>query len=178
MSFIRQMDVPGGLLIKSVHPFKKTSTRVKVLNINYPDTSEQPVEKMHSLILPYAGPKGNIIIETMNNNLKRFSPDNVKTRGTYTGLKIGKKFQIKDKTEDQHKDDLAYYSKCPEWTCNEGYLGETGRRINERSADHCRRDKQSHLLRDALNNNHKTVDLKDFKIIGSSYHNNRFKRKT
>ena len=28
------MDILGGLLIKSVHPFKKTSTRVKVLNID------------------------------------------------------------------------------------------------------------------------------------------------
>ena len=43
--------------------------------------------------------------------------------------------------------------------------------------DHCGKDKQSHLFRHALNNNHKTVDLKDFKIIYSSYHNNRFKMK-
>ena len=69
------------------------------------------------------------------------------------------------------------YSKCPEQTCNEDYLGETGKRIIERSADHSGKDKQSHLLRHALNRNHKTVDLKDFKIIDSSYHNNRFKRK-
>ena len=57
------------------------------------------------------------------------------------------------------------------------WRGVTGRRIIERSADHCGKDKQSHLLRHALNNNHKTVDLKDFKIIYSSYHNDRFKRK-
>ena len=38
----------------------------------------------------------------------------------------------------------------------------------------------SHLLRRVLNNNYKTVDLKDFKIIDSSYHNIndiRFKKK-
>ena len=73
---------------------------------------------------------------------------------------------------------LFHYSNCPEPTCNEDYLGETGRRIIERSADHCGKEKQSHLLRHALNNNHKTVDLKDFKIIDSSYHNNMFKSKT
>ena len=77
----------------------------------------------------------------------------------------------------QHKQDLVYYSKCPEPTRNENYLGETGRRIIQRSAGHCGRDKQSHLLRHALNNNHKTVVLKNVKIIDSSYHNNRFKRK-
>ena len=56
------------------------------------------------------------------------------------------------------------------------YLVKIGRTINERSADHCK-DKQSHLLRHALNNNHKTVDLKDLKIIDSNYHNNKFKQK-
>ena len=132
---------------------------------------------MYSLILPYAGPKGNSIIKAMNNSLKRILPDNVKTRVTYTGQKLSTKLQIKDKTKDRHKHDLVYYSKCPEPTCNEDCLGETGRRIIERSADHCGKDKQSHLLRHALYNNHKTVDLKDFKIIDSSYHNNRFKRK-
>ena len=80
-------------------------------------------------------------------------------------------------TKDQHKYDHVYYSKCLEPTYNEDYLVKTGRRITERSADHCDKDKQSHLLRHLLNNNHKTVDLKDFKITDSSYHNNKFKRK-
>ena len=69
--------------------------------------------------------------------------------------------------KDQHKHDFVYFSKCLEPTCNEDYLGETGRRIIERSADHCDKDKQLHLLRHALNNNHKTVALKDFNIIDS-----------
>ena len=163
-------------MIKSVHPFKKISTSKS--SEHYPDTSEQPVEKMYSLILPYAGPKGYSIVKTMNNSLKRISPDNVKTRFTFTGQKLSTKLQINDKTKDQHKHDLVYYSNCPKPTCNEDYLGETGRRIIERSADHCGKEKQSHLLRHALNNNHKTVDLKDFKIIDSSYHNNMFKSKT
>ena len=125
----------------------------------------------------YTGPKANTIIKTMNNSLKRFLPDNVKTRVTYASKKLGTKIQIKYKTKDQHKDDLVYYIKCPEPTCNEDYLGATGRRIVERSADHWRKDKQSHLLRHALNNYHKAVDVKGFKIMDPNYHNNRFKRK-
>ena len=111
---------------------------------------------------------------TIHNSIKRILPNNVKKGVTYTGQKLSTKLQIKDKTKDQHKHDLAYYSKCPEPTCNEDYLRETGKRIIERSADHCGKDKQSHLLRHTLNNNHKTVDLK---IIDSSCCNNRFKRK-
>ena len=40
----------------------------------YADTLEQPIEKMYSMILPHAGPKGNTIIKTMNNSLKRILP--------------------------------------------------------------------------------------------------------
>ena len=58
------------------------------------------------------------------------------------------------------------------------YLGEIEGRILERSADHCSKDKELHLLRYALANNHKAVDLKDFKINDTSYHNNSFIRKS
>ena len=94
----------------------------------YSDTSEQPDEKMHFLILPYAGPKGNTIIKTMSNSLKGFLLDNVKTRVTYTVQKLGAKFQIKDKTKFNTSTVLL--------TCNEDYSGETGKGSIERSADH------------------------------------------
>ena len=67
----------------------------------------------------------------MNNILKRILPSNVKTRVTYTGQKVDIKFQSKDKTKGQHKHDLLYYNKCPEPTCQEDYIGKTGRKINE-----------------------------------------------
>ena len=69
---------------------------------------------MYSLILPYAGPKGNSISNPMKNSLKQTLPDNVKTRVTYSGQELSTKLQIKDKTKGQDKHDLAYYSKCPE----------------------------------------------------------------
>ena len=78
---------------------------------------------MYSLILPYARPKDNSIIKTMNKSLKRILPNNVKTRVTYTNQKLNTKLQIKDKIKDQHKQDLVYYYKCPEPTCNEDYFG-------------------------------------------------------
>ena len=113
----------------------------------------------------------------MNNNIQQILPNNVKIRITYTGIKIGTKFQIKDLTKNQHEHDLIYYSKCPEPNCNENYLGETGRRIIERTSDHCGKDKQSHLLKHALISNHPVVDLKDFKVIDINYHENKYKRK-
>ena len=98
----------------------------------------------------------------MNNNIQRILPNNVKTRITYTGRKLGTKYQIKDLTKNHYKHELIYYNKCLEPNCNDDYLGETGRRIIERTADLCGKDEQSHLLKHALISNHPVVDLKDF----------------
>ena len=43
-------------------------------------------------ILPHAGPKGNNIIKSINNNIEQMLPNNVKTRITYAGRKLGAKF--------------------------------------------------------------------------------------
>ena len=113
----------------------------------------------------------------MDNSLKRILLDNLKNKICKYSQTLGTKFQVKDKTIDQHKHDLVYYSKCPEPTFNDNYLGETRRRTIERSADHCSKDKQSHLLTHVLNSNYKAVDLKGFKIIDFSYNSNKCKRK-
>ena len=73
---------------------------------------------MHSLIWTDARPKANTITKTISNSLKRFLPNNVKTRFSYTGQKIDTKFQINNKTKDQHNHDLVYYNKCLKPTCN------------------------------------------------------------
>ena len=59
----------------------------------------------------------------------------------------------------------------------EDYPGETVCRIIERVAHHAGKDKQSHLLKHALTRNHRHVDLGNMKIIDSSFHNNKLKRK-
>ena len=56
-------------------------------------------------------------------------------------------------------------------SCVEDYTGETGKRLNERVIYHNGRDKKSHLY------NHPCVALSDFKIIGSNFQNQKFKRK-
>ena len=54
---------------------------------------------------------------------------------------------------------------------NHVFIYEKLKKITERLADHFGKDKQSHLLRHALNSNHKAVDPKGFKIIDSSHYN-------
>ena len=101
----------------------------------------------------------------------------MKTRITYTGRKLGSKLQIEALIKNQREHDLIYYSKCPEPHSHKDYLGETGKRITERPADHCGKDKQSHLLEYALISNYPVVDLKDLKIIDKNYHGNKYESK-
>ena len=128
------------------------------------------------IILPYTGLKGKNVIKSMNNNIQQILLNNMKTRITYTARKLCSKFQIKDLTKNQHEHDIIHYSKCLEPHCDKDCLGETGRIIIERTAAHCRKDKQSHLLKHALISNHPVVDLNDLKIIDKNYHGSKCKR--
>ena len=130
-------------MINQVMETVKETINTETISTNQLGTLEANNDKLPSLILPYAGPKGKNI-KSMNNNIQRILPNNVKTRITYTGRKLGTKFQIKDLTENQHEHDLIYYSKCLEPNCDNDYLGETRRRRIERAADHYGKDKQVH----------------------------------
>ena len=94
----------------------------------------------------------------------------------YQSKKLGTKFHLKDKTRFNHQKNLVYYSKCPNKTCNEDYVGETDRRNEERIMDHNKRDKNSHLLKHSREKNHQHVWKNDFKVLGNNYRSN-FKRK-
>ena len=152
-------------MINQVMETVKETINTEHFSTNQLNILEADNDKLYSLILQYAGPKGNNIIKSMNNNMQRILPNNVKTRITYTSRNLGTKFQIKDLTKNQHEHDLIYYSKCPEPNFKEDYLGETGRRIIERTVVRCRKDKESHLLKHALISNHPVADLKDLRLL-------------
>ena len=81
------------------------------------EQSNPQEEKVHSLLLPFTGPKGTSIVNNLNKTLKNVLSSNVKTRTTYTGQKLNSRFQIKDKINEKHKHDPIYYTKCPEASC-------------------------------------------------------------
>ena len=57
--------------------------------------------------------------------------EDVQPKFVYTETKLFIKFQIKDRTKDQHKHKLVYDGKCPK--CNLIYMGESGRRLQNPS---------------------------------------------
>ena len=73
----------------------KATINTENISTNRLDILEVNSDKWHSLILWYAGLKVNSIINSMNNNIQRFRPNNGKTRITYTGRKLGTDFSDK-----------------------------------------------------------------------------------
>ena len=141
--------------MKEIEENQKQKQVTQISMTEQPNPQEQ---RVHSLLLPFAGPKGTTVVKNLNKTLKNVLASNVKTRITYTVQKLNSGFQNKDKINEKHKHGLIYYTKCPEASSTEEYLGETGRRIIERVADHAGKDKQSHLLKHALLRNHRRVE--------------------
>ena len=125
-------------LMKEIEEKQKQKEVTQINMTEQPNPQEQ---KVHSLLLPFAGPKGTTISKNLNKTLRNVLPSNVKTRISYTGQKLNSRFQIKDEINEKQKHDLIYYTKCPKASCTEGYLGETVRRIIEQVTDHAGKDK-------------------------------------
>ena len=89
-------------MINQVMETVKETINAETVSTNQLGILEANNDKLHSLILPYLGSKGNNI-KSMNINIQRILPNNMKTRITYTGRKLGTKFQIKDLTKNQHE---------------------------------------------------------------------------
>ena len=147
----------------------------EVIQISITEQPNPQEQKVHSLLLLFTGPKGTTIVKNLNKAVKNVLPSNVKTHITHTGQKANIRFQIKDKINQKHKHDLVQYTKFSETSCTEEYLGESGCRITERVADHSGKNKQSYLLKHALLQNHRLIDLTSMKITDSRFHGNKLK---
>ena len=95
------------------------------------------------------------ILRSMEKYVRKILPKKTTLQITCTGKKLSSQFNIKEKTnfEDQH--DLIYHVNCPIPTCEDNYIGETARRINERIKDHNRRDHKWHMLKQRIEKDHK-----------------------
>ena len=96
----------------------------------------------YTLLLLYTGQKCEHLRRSLRKDMHRTLPENVQARICYTG-KLGNKFNnSKDPVKKSHQHDIACYAICPEPVCVDDYIGETGRRQNERVIDHNGRNKK------------------------------------
>ena len=83
---------------------------------------ELPVKQ--TLILPYAGEKGYSIARSLEKQLKRSLPNNVKSNIVFTGTKLSSNFNVKDPAPFTEKHDVIYGLVCATERCNEDYVGK------------------------------------------------------
>ena len=55
-------------------------------------------------------------------------------------------------------------SQCPEVNCNETYIGETARRLQERVLDHAGKDRISNMVKHSMDTSHLPVCIKIYSI--------------
>ena len=60
--------------------------------------------------------------------------------------------------------------------CDESYVGETGRRLQDRVDEHSGKDRKSNILRHSYQKNHKNISRNNFQILGNGYKKMKFKR--
>ena len=105
----------------------------------------------------------------MNRQLHNHLKDDVKVMITYEGTRLSSRFQVKNQTKLEHRNDIVYCYKCPTNDCDEFYIGGTDRRIVERIIDHNKGDRNSHYLQHAQNMKHAHVWVNDFTTLNSNY---------
>ena len=86
-------------------------------------------------------------------------------------------FNVKDQSKLDNQHDVVYYADCPNETCRENYIGDSGCRFSERIKDYNGRDLKSHILRHSVESGLANVSYEDFKIISKNFNNNSWKRK-
>ena len=103
------------------------------------------------MILPYAGEKGCTLIKPLKKNLQSVLPVNIQTCTVYTETKLSSQLRnIKNPTLFEEQHDIVYHSFYSAENCNENYISESARRLNERMKDHNGRDRNFHLFKHSV----------------------------
>ena len=126
--------------------------------------------------VPFQGRKGESIIKSLNNTLKRTLPENAECRVVQTGTKLSQFFNIKDRIDEKHRSNFIYHHECQNRKCDEDYIGETKRRRENRTGEHSGKDKNSEIFKHSCSTKHPKAKDKNFKILATNYENRR-KRK-
>ncbi|KAK3746965.1 hypothetical protein QZH41_002519 [Actinostola sp. cb2023] len=135
----------------------------------YDNVISTPEQQIVNLTLPYKGNSGVNLVKKLKHVVETSLPSDVKARFSYRSHKLASRFSVKDQTAFEHWHNLVYMTECPEEKCKETYIGETGRRLQERITDHNSRDKTSSVSRHCKDTGHPSVNKADFKILATDY---------
>ena len=101
---------------------------VNISNEPQTKTSDNSETKLQ-LFLPFLVKLGIQLLSNMKKQLKKSISSNVKTCITHEGTNLSIQFLAKDRTKFERMYNIVYFSRYPNITCNETYVGEKDRRI-------------------------------------------------
>ena len=146
---------------------EQTNKNNSTVTANLPNEVSHGLVKTSLISPPFKRKQDENVICSLRNTLDKIIQQDAEPKFLCTGTKLSPKFQIKGKTKVEHKHDLAYYGKCPE--CDESYLGETGRKLQDQVDEHLEKNSKSNILRHSYQENHKNVFGNNFQILGNGY---------
>ena len=128
--FVEINDYPSKT-VENIIKNELEKENVDITNKPQTNTTDNSETKLQ-LFLPFSGKQGIQLLSKMKRQLKKSIPSNVKTYITYEDSKLSTQFPVKDRTKFAHRHNIVYFSRCPNVTCNETYVGETETKIKER----------------------------------------------
>ena len=165
--FIRINNYPS----KTIENIVQNELQIENVNItNEPqiNTTDNNETKLQ-LFLPFLGKQGIQLLSKIKKQLNKSIPSNMKICITYKRSKLSTQLPVKDRTKFEHRNNIVYFSRFPNVTCNEIYVGKTERRFNKHIIDYNRRGKSSHILQHARQSQYSHVWKDDFKILNGNY---------
>jgi hypothetical protein len=123
-------------------------------------------------MLPYKGVVGHAVAKSLQRTVNSIMND--ETKVIYSSTRLGRMFNIKDRTLKCHKHNIVYEVTCPE--CSATYIGETARRLSVRAEEH-KSNQTSNVCLHSNNTGHKPVSLDDFSIIARNNSASTYKRR-
>ena len=127
--------------LASWNGYPKYVTNAIIKNILSKDVSntrrqEDPHDLKSVFInIPYAGAKGEQLVKSCINRLKRCTSVSVRFITCYSVTKLSFFTNTKDKIDDLSKSFVVYHFNCP--GCQSSYIGKTERTLFERTKEHC-----------------------------------------
>ena len=93
-------------MVSKTNGDEQTNTNVSTGTTNWPNDGSHCSIKTSMISLPYKGKQEENVSRSLRNTLDKILQHDVIPKFIYTGTKLSAKFQIKNKTKDEHKNDL------------------------------------------------------------------------
>ena len=164
---------PKFLVDRMLQKFREMQTEADASENNNTSDEIPPEEsdKKQTLILkvPFRGDKGQTLIKSLENTLKRTIENKINYRIVHTGTKLSRYFSLKDKVNAKHLSNFIYKHLCRNRKCDDDYIGETSRRKEKREGEHGGKDKESEIFKHALKTKHPKAKSSDFEVLATNY---------